>query len=366
MIVLVQRLDSHPRKEQVMRRLTNCIAVTITHLAALTTLASIVPNACADEPLRWKFQVGDKFDYSVVLDVNMTAGNNESTATMHQELDMTWDVQGVDADSGEAVIRQKFDRIKMKLTLPKRSIDYDSKSEKPPSDAAARIAPVYKAIAEGDIEITMTARGEVRDVKIPDEVVAALKSSPGAAELGEMTTAEGFKKMVTQGLLLLPKDPPKPGQKWTSKLETDNPKGGKQIIETTYIYEGTKDVDGTTYAVIKPQQRFDFVAPPENDSAPAPQRASIKVVEQSSEGEVLFNVEAGRLHSMTVDNKVTVETSADDKPIQPKIEQKIVLKLAPVDKKKSDEPKPPEPQASKKSNTPTAPGSAGGFVAHRR
>jgi hypothetical protein len=322
-----------------MRRLTTSYAASRTRLAVLALLAPIAPNTFADEPLRWRFNVGDKFDYTVVLDVNMTAGNDNIEATMHQELDMTWDVLGVDMDSGEAVIRQKFDRIKMKLSSPKKSVEYDSKSEEPPSDAASRLAPVYKAMIQNDVEITMTARGEVKDVKIPEEVVAALKSSPGAAELGEMTTAEGFKKMVTQGLMPLPKDPPKPGQKWTSKLETDNPKGGTQVIETTYLYDGTKEIDGKSFAVIKPQQKFDFIPPAENAADPARQVASIKVVEQSSEGEVLFNIGDGRLYSMSVDNKLTVDTVANGNPIQPKIEQKIVLKLVPLTNKKGEDSK---------------------------
>jgi hypothetical protein len=186
----------------------------------------------------------------------------------------------------------------------------------------------------------------VKDVKIPDEVLAALKSSPGATELGEMTTAEGFKKMVTQGLMQLPMDPPKSGQTWTSKLETDNPRGGKQIIETTYRYDGTKDVNGTTFAVIKPQQKFEFVAPAEDPAAPAPQGPKIKVVEQNSEGEVLFNIKAGRLHSMTVDNKLTVDTTAGGNPIQPKIQQKIVLKLSPLADKKAEDSKKSETRES--------------------
>jgi hypothetical protein len=197
-----------------------------------------------------------------------------------------------------------------------------------------------------DIEITMTSGGDVKDVKIPDEVLAALRSSPGASELGEMATAEGFKKMVTQGLMPLPKDP-KPGQKWMSKLESDIPKGGKQIIETTYIYEGAKEIDGTRFAVIKQVQKFDSLPPPEGATAATGQAANMKVVEQSSDGEVLFNIEAGRLHSMSVHNDITVDAIANGKPIQPKIEQKIVLRLVPLAEKKSDEAKQsesPEPK----------------------
>ena len=45
-----------------------------------------------------------------------------------------------------------------------------------PTGLAAMIAPMYKAMTKGEFEITMTARGEVKDVKIPEEVIAALKT----------------------------------------------------------------------------------------------------------------------------------------------------------------------------------------------
>ena len=84
---------------------------------------------------------------------------------------MTWDVQGVDEKTGEAVIKQKFDRVKMKMTTPVGGFEYDSKSEAAPTGLGAMIAPMYKAMTKGEFEITMTSRGEVKDVKIPEEVI---------------------------------------------------------------------------------------------------------------------------------------------------------------------------------------------------
>ena len=124
--------------------------------------------------------------------------------TMRQEMNMTWDVQGVDEKTRRSRHRQKFDRVKMKMTTPVGGFEYDSKSETAPTGLGAMIAPMYKAMTQGEFEITMTARGEVKDVKIPEEVLAALKNSPGAAAMGDIASAEGFKKMISQGALVLP------------------------------------------------------------------------------------------------------------------------------------------------------------------
>jgi hypothetical protein len=288
-------------------------------LVLLAIAVTAVSNASAQEPLRWKFDVGQKLNYNMVQDMTIgSAGGplGAQNVSMRQEMDMTWEVQGVN-DDGEAVIQQKFERVKMNMTLPVGVIEYDSKSEAAPVGAAAMLAPMYKTLTEAEFELTMTARGEIKDVKIPDEVLAALKNSPGAAAMGDMATPEGFKKMISQGALVLPESAPKPGDSWSTKVEMNNPTGGKQVIETTYRYEGTKDVDDVTFAVFRPSLKMSFEG---TDQA--------KIKEQNSSGEVLFNVEAGRLHSSKLEQKVSIEQALG---IQTKIDQTIAVTVTPAE-----------------------------------
>jgi Family of unknown function (DUF6263) len=311
----------------------------------------VATSVRADDPLRWKFNVGEKLDYKMVQDMAMSASGPqipEMKTTMRQEMNMTWDVVGVDEKSGEAVIRQKFDQIKMKMNTPVGGFEYDSKSEEAPSGLGAMIAPMYKAMTEGEFEITMTARGEVKDVKIPEQVLTALKNSPGAAAMGDIASADGFKKMISQGALVLPKDAPKKGESWTTKVEMKNPAVGKQTVETTYTYDGTKDVKGTTFAVIRPQLKMDFESKPADAQASQPdqpqqpaQQAQLqmKIKDQTSDGEVLFNIKAGRLHSTSLKQNVTIDASVQGKPIQQKIDQKIDVTVSPSGAKESSEPK---------------------------
>jgi hypothetical protein len=184
----------------------------------------------------------------------------------------------------------------MKMPIPGAgAFEYDSKSDTPPTGIAAMIAPMYKAMTEGEFEITITSRGEFKDVKVPEEVLAALKNSPAAA-MGDMATPEGFKKMISQGALVLPEKSPQPGDEWTTTFEMNNPQGGKQIIETTYRFEGMKEVDGTRFAVFQPKLNMKF-----EGAGPA------KIKDQESTGEILFNPEAGRLHSSKLNQTMTIE-----------------------------------------------------------
>jgi|tagenome__1003787_1003787.scaffolds.fasta_scaffold20899817_2 hypothetical protein len=329
-----------------------------TLLIALATLASVAVTAAqAEEPLRWKFKVGEKLDYNMVQEMQMSASGagvpQEAKTSMRQEMNMTWDVQGVDDKSGEAVIRQKFDRVKMKMQTPFGGFDYDSKSEEAPTGLGAMIAPMYKAMTEGEFEITMTSRGEVKDVKIPEQVLTALKNSPNAAAMGDVASAEGFKKMISQGALVLPKDAPKKGDSWKTKVEMKNPAVGKQTVETTYRYEGTKDIKGTKFAVIKPQLKmeFDNQQPAAKEGQPqqpaAQQNMQMKIKEQTSDGEVLFNIPAGRLQSTTLKQNVTIEATVNGQTSQQKIDQKINVTVTPAGEKKAEAAKKPASSGEK-------------------
>lgn len=297
---------------------------------------SIATAASAQEPLRWKFEKGDKFNYDMVQD--MTIGSTGGplgvqNVTMHQELKMLWDVQEVKPD-GDAVIQQKIDRVKMKMALPAPvgAIEYDSASDKPPTGPAAMLAPMYSAMTKGAFIITMSPRGEIKDVKIPDEVVAALKASPGAAAMGDMASSEGFKKMISQGSLVLPEAAPAEGQEWDTVVEVNNPQAGKQIVKTVYKYVGNKEVEGVAHAVFEPNVTMSFDG------------TQVKIAEQSSDGEILFNIAEGRLDSSKLEQHVTIEQGGG----QTKIDQNIVVTVSPV----GEEPaKPASSEAPKADDT---------------
>jgi hypothetical protein len=308
-------------------------------LTALVFVVLVTAHATAQEQeLRWKFKPGDKIGYNIVQDSTLSAeGNPAASLNMRQEMDIRWDVAGVN-EQGEAVVQQKFERVKLKMTLPMPIgvIELDSKSEAPPMGVAALLAPMIKAITEGTFELTITSRGEVKDVKIPEDVSTVLKNNPNAAALGEMATEEGFKKMLSQGVQLLPEKAAKPGEQWSTQFVQPNPAAGTQTVETIYRFEATKDVDGKKMAVIRPELKLSIegaAAPPDAAQNPAqsqqPQPAPAKMVvkEQKSEGEVLFDVENGRLSSLSLNYKASIDVAGQG--VQ-NIDQKSNAKLRPV------------------------------------
>jgi hypothetical protein len=287
--------------------------------AAIGCAASISVRCQADEPLRWKFTAGEAFDYQMTQDMNMNmdagpAGQMATTAA--QTMNMTWSINRVE-DQGDAVIEQKIARIRVKMTAPGgQGFDYDTDSEEPAVGMAAMIAPTFEAMTAGKVTFTMSPRGEVSDVIISDELLAAIKNGPG----GEAAGVEQFKSMASQAALTLLENPPKMGETWTTKIAVNSPAGGNQTVETTYTYDGTREADGTTYAVIKPSMTMQLANNP---------MMEMKMKEQKTDGEVLFDVEAGQLHSMSINHHITLDMVAAGQSMPGTIEQKIDVTVTP-------------------------------------
>jgi hypothetical protein len=292
---------------------------------ALLAALLFASAATAAEPLRWKLTAGEKLNYNVTQDMtmNMNAGPaGQMVTTMQQAFEMTWDVRQV-GDDGAAIIQQSVDRIKMSMNAPMgQSFDYDSTAEGPPEGMAAMIAPMYDAMTNGKFVFTMTPRGEISDVNVPPEVLEAIKNSPGAAAMGEMATADGIQKMLMQGSLVLPEDSPVEGESWSNSATMNNPMTGKQTVETSYKFEGMKDVDGVKMAVFRPAIKMGFEG---NETM------QLKVTEQTSDGEVLFNQDAGRLDSTTLQQTTKIDMTIAGQTMQQQIDQLIEVQVSPAE-----------------------------------
>lgn len=293
-------------------------------LAALLFCVLSTVTSHADEPLRWKFKAGDKFDYTMAQDMNMNmdagpAGKLATTA--QQNMEMNWAIQTVNPD-GSAVIKQSIDRIRVKMTAPGgQGFDYDSDSKEPAVGMAAMVAPTFEAMTAGSFEFTMSPRGDVSDVKVSPELLEAVKNAPGNQGSTDEKAAEQFKQMVSQVAFVLPEKAPTAGEQWTTKIALNNPAAGNQSVETTYKFVGTREVDGTTFAVIEPSMKMELAGNPAME---------MKMKEQKTEGEVLFNVEDGRLHSMKINQDITLDIVAGGQTIPGTIDQKIEVNVTPA------------------------------------
>lgn len=288
--------------------------------AAAAALLATTANAA--EPLAWKFAPGLTNRYQMTQDTNFTINTGEGGEAKSQSVlitDISWTVQKVN-DDGSATLKQQIDRVRIKAETGESQVaEIDSASGENPQGQAATLVPLLKALTGAAFTVTMTSRGEVKDVEIPDAIIDALKNQPGAAQMGDLATSEGFKKLVRQASFVLPEEL-EPGVEWTAKTESQLPAVGTQTALTTYRYEGVKEIEGKPMEVFSARLELKF----------AGGQVPVEITKQQSAGEVHFNREAGRLESTEIEQRTEATMTVSGKPIKQTINLNVDMKWVPL------------------------------------
>jgi hypothetical protein len=273
------------------------ISMLVVSAIALAIL-HIVPARAAD-PVTWKFKVGEGNHYrmtqKMTIDIQMDEGASE-TQDITNVIDMSWIADEVN-DDGSARLTQTIDRMQMTIEPKGRDkVEFDSKATDEPQGFAAMVAPLFRELSRAMFKLTMSPRGKVSDVEVPESLVAALAASPGAAVMGDLATAKGLEDTMSRMSFEMP-ETLETGTTWTSTTETNNPALGKQTITITYKYVGPREKDGAKLEVFEPRLEIAF----------AGGVAIATIEEQKSSGEVLFNRSAGRLESTRLDHTMKLK-----------------------------------------------------------
>lgn len=288
-------------------------------IVALAVAAATHPTVAADA-LVWKFEPGlvNRYQMNQKMNMAMDMGKGgEAKSSVDQVIDMSWTVEKVN-DDGSAVLKQRIDRMRMKMGLPggQPPAEIDSASKEPPAGQAAMLSPLLKAMTSDAFTVQMKPSGEVTEVDVPKAMLDALASMPGAAMMGEMATADGFKNLVKQASFAIPENL-EVGTEWTTKMEMKNPMTGPIVVETTYKYEGPREVDGKQYEVFKPHIELNYG---EGGAT------KIEMAEQTSEGEILFDRQAGRLESSAIKQKMKQKFTVAGQVMNQAIDQSVDMK----------------------------------------
>ena len=145
------------------------------------------------------------------VDMSVSVMGNEVAMKVQQTMDYTWHIKSVSAD-GKASLTQITDRVRFKMEGPMVNIDYDSKTGKEPTDAIGKaVTGVLSGMVGAEFQMTMDARGQISDLKIPDKVKDAVKKLPGGGLGLDFASEDGFKKMMSQEHFALAWPEPQPG-----------------------------------------------------------------------------------------------------------------------------------------------------------
>lgn len=277
----------------------------------------IVSPAIAAEPIVWKWAAADSARYQLTQTTKMTvnAGSAGTVAnSSRQDTLIRWSVDGTPAD-GPTKLRQATERVVVKHTDSMgQGFAYDSSDEDPPAGMAALVAPMFEAMIENDMLLTMLGTGEITGVEMSEELAEAFERLPGGAVSGEMVT-----KMTKQNAVSFPAKPLEVGDQWTTVKEVETPQIGTMKVSTTYTYDGPREIEGRQFEAFTPVVAIERVG-----EGPSGVEATIETKE--AVGELLFDREAGRLHTSSIAQIMEVRVKLGDKELVNEVQQSIAMR----------------------------------------
>jgi hypothetical protein len=256
------------------------------------------------------------------MEMSMKLPNNDLKTKMSQVSEMTWKVKSVKPD-GSAAMSQVIDRMQIKVEGPagKFEIDSSKKGDAAPPGPLAGLGKMVEGLVGVPVDVTISARGEVLSVNVPDKMMEAMKTAgPGGQAFAGAFTEKGIKQLFEQSSVLLPEEAVAPGTTWVQKRSVETAGLGNMDIDTTYTDKGEvpgkpglRMIDGAVKMQIKP-----------GENSPV----TMRVLSQDNAAKFLFNTTAGHLSSSEIKQNMQMEISAQGQTLTQDLVQTVSMKLA--------------------------------------
>lgn len=308
-----------------MKRATHATAGT-TRAVALIGFLFAAGVAEGAEPLRWKLDPGREYRYSLsqatVLD-STPEGGSAIHSERRQVVDFRWVVGEVREDCAEIAL--VVDRLRVHVTrdgLPEGfSFDTATDDATPGDPYSARAAAILKGLVGARITFRLPPRGEVRDLKLPDELSAALRR-PEASGEGVLASEEGVRNLIAVSVPFLPEGPSGPGTTWTRQVSAPMPTVGSLIFDKTYTDRGPR-ADRPEVHDVDVETRFSLQPMPGSTVA-------MKLEKQSGAGSFAFDARRGLVESGSLEDSLTIRFTAEGRSVVQTASAKLSLKLEPL------------------------------------
>jgi hypothetical protein len=227
----------------------------------------------------------------------------ESSVVMSQVVDLHWKVKAL-SDDGSAEVAQAVDRIRFRIDGAggPSAFEFDSDAKQPPppdGPIAAQLAPLLKALVNAEFTFKATARGEITDVRLPENLMELVRqANPAGGDT--VFSDEGIKNLVVQVGLALPEEPRRRGETWTRRSTRPLPPLGAMTIDRTFTFEGEDAAPGRVRLALASTMAI------QPDPALG---VKVKVERQGGKGVYVFDPGRGRLVSSHVEEELATTLS---------------------------------------------------------
>ncbi len=302
-------------------------AVVLKQIAvAVFILVAWASAVLADEPLRLKFVAGHSVWYQSekMLETTMDQGPlGKITTRFSHQIDFKYKVIKTDAN-GNGLVAVEVSRVQISMTPPLGEIiKYDTNSQEAATGMILKLALPMKALTTGPMVLTLSPTGEILALKKSPKLVEALEALPNTEMKKSVIAKENLRQLLGMDLRFSA-DPVVVDTTWSDSYNRVGPGPAELNIETTYIYNGKKELAGQTFHEIR-FKRF-FSAPPA-----AAGQAKISFSKQQSTGTFLFEPATGMIRSSRLKMNFNLTVDIDGRKLEQIITQKVSLKQ--IDKK---------------------------------
>lgn len=285
---------------------------------------SVAATGLAQTPLRYRFEPGQVSKYNFTQNMTMEMklpGRNEPMITrMTQKMVMKLTTDEV-LDDGSAKQRQSIERLSLSFKTEgapaNQEFSYDSASEKlPEGPLAEMVLKSVQPMVGAEWQQTISARGEISEVKVPEKMIAAIKANPGAAMMGNFATEEGLKQLSSQAAMAFPEAPLKADDDWSSTIDLKMPFG---MMKTKKI---------CTYVGPNSERLEEIALTTDVTFEPAPNApATLKIVDNQSDGKFVFDNAQGRLVKSVLSQVTNMQINAGGQQIDQVVSTDVLFEL---------------------------------------
>jgi Family of unknown function (DUF6263) len=303
-----QQIKKYVAMNPALSRFRNWLPV----LSLGTTLLLTCGRGHAQEAsvLEWKFREGDQFSQKLVQDSQLVSRVDvrDATQSNRMEIDVDWVVKSVD-NKGQALIEQRISRVQTTIKLPgpkggmiEYSFDSDSDVvNKESKHVADSIRPLVNQL----VLVTMTSRGLITDVDIPEATLESLRKIPVTSEGVEAFSADALNELFQACGMELPEKEVRSGESWVVKKPVSVASGQQFTRETTYTLGENGQITVTSKLVPVPRTPD---SAEKSDSSDGARFDPWVISDQSSSGTIEFDQEKGHARNSGMTTRLVTLT----------------------------------------------------------
>ena len=238
----------------------------------------------AQKPVDLKFNLkkGENYSYATTMDIETKGNMGGKDMDVKNTVGISYLFTNTGDSAGWKKLNSTITRIGMNTNVAGMSINYDSDQPADSSDmVGAMLGKILGAMKNGQFIFTINEKGEVGSVTGFEEMMQkVMDAASGAGPMGNVGNAfneENFKQNIQQSFNAYPGKPVKPGDSWTSTVNT-NAGGAQMTSDITYTLES---VEGNT-ATVKVDSKIS-----------SPQTDSEATLNGTSTGSIKYDIPSG-------------------------------------------------------------------------